>query len=261
MTANADVQSANIVGFTTKAITPSTGFIMIGVQFKKTGGENETINIQDFVKMTNISSAQPSRYGRNSSNCVQIQVPRASGAGYDIYSYVTGLTGVEGAAWAKGTANAAASDEIKLGQGAWFVAPEGLVGDNASISVAGEVKTDVAKKSIDLVNGWNIIINPFPVALTTDMITLNGFTAESPNRYQRKSSNCSQMQVPRSTGAGYDIYSWIANATDSTDPCWAKGTAAGKYTGEIAGVGQGFWINTMTAGCSIDIDINAGKSN
>ena len=139
--------------------------------------------------------------------------------------------------------------EIKLGQGAWFVAPEGLVGDNASISVAGEVKTDVAKKSIDLVNGWNIIINPFPVALTTDMITLNGFSAASPSRFSRNSSNCSQMQVPRSTGAGYDIYSWIANATDSSVPCWAKGTAAGKYAGEIAGVGQGFWIKLGNCKC------------
>ena len=73
------VESANTVGYQTKAISADT-FYMVGVQFENVGGG--AIAFDDFITMTGVSA-----YDDGDEDCAQILVQ--DGAVYKYYYYIT----------------------------------------------------------------------------------------------------------------------------------------------------------------------------
>ena len=83
----ADVESSNIVGYTTQTVGAGK-FNMIGVQFNKTADASGKIDMNDLIKLSD--EIVPGEFDTDFAGAPEIQV--FNGAGYDMYYYISDAT-------------------------------------------------------------------------------------------------------------------------------------------------------------------------
>lgn len=190
------VTSANIVGYA-KNTQPAGGFVMAApAQFSGSAGG---VTLDE--TFSGVVGGE--------------QVFVYNGLAYDVYSYFAGY------GWFDGGFNPAGSTVIPEGAGVW------LTGAPASETImSGEVPmADSVTNAV--VAGFNLIANPYPVALKLDDIDLTDFAGGE--------------QVFVFNGLAYDVYSYFAGYG------WFDGGFNPAGTVEIP-VGQGFWLSMVGAG-------------
>ena len=227
------IESANTVGYNTTSVAADSWY-MVATQFK---GVGQTTDVMPVNQLCGVSGIDAVTFA-NRNNGLQIQV--YNGTGYTIYYYISDATGATGPVWANTRRPVADTVTIPLGSAFWLKTPA-TVGADASVTVAGEVKTDAKTKTIDVgASEWTQVANPFPTDLTIEMITTTGLT---PATFATRNSG-PQIQVYN--GSGYTIYYYISDATGATGPVWAN--TRRPSTGKIANAGQGFWVKSSSAG-------------
>ena len=183
--------SANIVGYK-KNVQPSAGFLIFApAQF---GGAAGGITLDDAVDGL-VGGEQIFIY---------------NGSTYDIYDYFAGY------GWFDGLFNLAGGVVIPAGAGSW------LSGAASSETItAGEVPM-AATVDVPVAAGFNLVANPYPVALALDDIDVSSFTGGE--------------QVFVYNGSTYDIYDYFAGYG------WFDGLFNPAGSVQVP-VGEGFWLS------------------
>ena len=236
------VESANTVGCSTINLTAGKWY-MVGIQFEEVGGESSTIKLDDLIKLTGVTAVA---FDDQDTDAAEIQY--FNGAGYDHFYYISDAykynqDGVELGkdCWALDGFEAAGFSKAP-GEGFWFHATATAVGENASLTVKGEVK-EVSPTTIDFTaNKWKIIANPFPVGVNLNDVVTTGVTAVA---FDDQDTDAAEIQY--FNGAGYDHFYYISDAykynqdgVELGKDCWAlDGFQTG---GDSIPVGGSFWI-------------------
>ena len=246
------ITSANTVGYSGQSVVADQ-FYMVAVQFSDVGAA-DVAGFNNFFSTT----CAPGEYGDGSDfsfgNAPQIQVLNPSGIGYTKYYYISDAydsndNPVSGNCWADdGGYIATAADALALSKGFWFKAAE-----NGTINCAGQVSNTSEIDNSPTANQFNIVANPYPVALNLNAPTSANFTpGEYADGTDFSFGNAPQIQVLNPSGIGYTKYYYISDAYDSNDNpvsgnCWADD---GGYiaTGTQVPVGQSFWVKSASAG-------------
>ena len=192
----AQVTSANIVGYS-KNTQPAGGFSIVApAQFAGNAGG------------VTIGEAVSGIVGGE-------QIFIYTGAGYIIYTYYPGY------GWFDGLGNPGDGVVLPEGSAAW------LAGAASSVTImSGDVPL-AASVGVPVVAGFNLISNPYPVALAIGNIDLSSFTGGE--------------QVYIFNGSAYVSYTYYAGYG------WYDGLGNPGEPVTIP-VGQGFWLNAINAG-------------
>jgi hypothetical protein len=168
-----------------------------------------------------------------------------NGAGYVYYYYISDAYdagGNEVTAWAD-FAGDVATDQKIIGTGCWLRIPAGKA-TAGTVTASGEVSAaDTA--TINVANGLTLACNPFPVALNMTKVTTSGLTAGA---YSTMETDAPCIMVYN--GSGYVYYYYISDAYDAGGnevTAWAD-FAGDVATGDIAAVGEAFWMRSSSAG-------------
>ena len=247
------ITSANTVGYSGQSVVAGQ-FYMVAVQFADVGAATDVANFNNFFATT----CAPGEYGDGSdgtmANAPQIQVLNSDGATYTKFYYINDAydsndTPVSGNCWADDNGYiVTAGDVIALSKGFWFKAMAA-----GTITASGQVSATSEIGNSPTANQFNIVANPYPVALGLNSAETASFT---PGEYGDGSdgtmANAPQVQVLNSDGATYTKFYYINDAYDSNDNpvsgnCWAddNGYIA---TGTQVPVGQSFWVKSASAG-------------
>ena len=281
MTGVCDVQSQNIVGFTTVTV-PADKWQMVALPFEKVG-EGGAVDLQDLVKgiptALNVSGA----YTKWGDTVPQLQLQNrdkttgAITAGNTTYYYVNATrTAAYGGGKEPGWANqgglyvgksAIAAVSVKPGTAYWFKIPatETYAEKQYTVSLAGQVVGNDAPTTITVPQGkWQMVCNPFPMDIPLNSVNF-AIDAEAINvsgAYTKWGDTVPQLQLQnrdKTTGiitAGNTTYYYV-NATRTAaygggkEPGWAN--QGGLYVGKsaIAAVtipaGAGFWFKNPNA--------------
>ena len=246
LVAMADGVESGVVGYTTMSLADTTNegkYYIAGCQFSDTTTAGEDIPVR---KLCTLADVTPGTYRTRNTDAPQLQL--WTGNGYTTYYYISDanlVAGGSGTAWASGRNEAPDSAKFTIGNAFWLYLPKGTVTGSGSATFAGSVNLELLSKTFDVGNTeYIMMLNPYPVDLTFDMITTQGLT---PRTYRNRNTDAPQIQVW--TGAGYNTFYYISDATlaDSTKgTAWASGRNAA--TGVVAGVGCGFWVKSATTG-------------
>ena len=229
-------------------------FYMVAVQFADVQASTDVANFNNFFATTCAAGEYGDGSDGTMGNAPQIQVLKASGVGYTKYYYISDAydsndNPVSGDCWADEYGYMITADDvIALSKGFWFKAMAA-----GTITASGEVSATSEISNSPTANQFNIVGNPYPVALGLNTAGTSGFT---PGEYGDGSDgtmgNAPQIQVLKASGAGYTKYYYISDAYDSNDNpvsgnCWADeyGYIA---TGTQVPVGQSFWVKSASAG-------------
>ena len=136
------------------------------------------------------------------------------------------------------------ADKLSLGKGFWFKAVK-----DGSITVAGEVTSEVSKVVNFPANQFFIMANPFPKAFSFADVTTTGI---KPGTYEDSFAGTSEIQVLNAAANGYNKFYYISDATDSEDEyvnydCWADMDGY-ILDGTQVDAGASFWIKGNAAG-------------
>jgi hypothetical protein len=194
---SAQVYSANIVGYATKTLD-SGSFEIVSPQFLQSGGEAITLG-------TAFSDAAD-----------QSVIYMWTGAGYTVYTYYAGY------GWYDLSFNPADDIVVAGGDAMWLKGGAAA----ADVMMMGEVEsaTDVA---VTVTAGFNLIANPYPVALALGSIDNTALTEGD--------------VIYVWGGAGYTVYTyylgygWYDLSFNPVDSVTVP-------------VGQGFWLKAAAAG-------------
>jgi hypothetical protein len=124
---------------------------------------------------------------------------------------------------------------------------------DGKITSSGQVSATAKIGNSPTANQFNIVGNPYPVALSLNTAETTGFT---PGEYGDGSDttmkNAPQIQVLNSNGLTYTKFYYIGDAYDSSDNpvsgnCWADDNGY-IVTGAQVPVGQAFWVKSESAG-------------
>ena len=238
MTANADVSSANTVGFQTINLVEGKWYMVVP-QFVKTGAtEGDTFNALDVLSFNGLNAGT---FNTRETKAPQIHVHRSTDNGYDKYYLISDSksAGQNVTSWATGRA-AESAITVKKYKGFWFKALN--ISDGATLTVAGEVR-DLSKPVVVTVGTegvWQMISNPFPCALNVENISVDGMT---PGTFATRDEVAPQMQVHRPSDNGYDKFYYISDSKDAGKnvTSWTSGRAA-MLTGKICDAGKAFWL-------------------
>jgi hypothetical protein len=209
---NAQVESVNIVGYTTKALTANKKAIT-GAQFVEVGG-GTSLSLSS-IKLVNVP---------------------ATGAASILW---WNGTGYDGAAWVGigyDDTNPGWGDEnwdevthtFAPGEGFWIVIPSGVT--DPAVLQAGEVKLSTqATYDFPLVaNKKSLVINPLPVAISLADIELVNVPATG------------AASILWWNGSSYDGAMWVGIGYDDTNPGW--GDENWDEVTHTFGADEGFWI-------------------
>lgn len=232
----ADVVSSNIVGYNKIALPK--GYTMIGVQFTQVGGEDHDLATGGVLDKT---MAGPDEEGKFATEMLVW-----NGNGYDTYGW-SGTAGTDALEdeslnykWLNLDAELAVGD-FPLASGAWINA-----GEVGNVTISGEV-TPGTTQTIQLVKGFNMVANPFPV--TTPIATFGVLNAEMEGP-DEEGKFATELLVWN--GNGYDTYGWSGTAgTDALEDenlnyKWLN-LDAELAVGNVD-IGHAVWINAKTAG-------------
>ena len=246
------ITSANTVGYSGQSVVAGQ-FYMVAVQFADVGAA-DVANFNNFFATT----CAPGEYGDGSdttmNNAPQIQVLNADGLGYTKYYYISDAydsneNSVSGNCWADDAGYiVTASDVIALSKGFWFKAMAA-----GTITASGEVSATSEIANSPTANQFNIVANPYPVALGLNSADTTGFTAgEYGDGSDTTMNNAPQIQVLNADGLGYTKFYYIGDAYDSNENpvsgnCWAD-DAGYIVKGTQVPVGQSFWVKSASSG-------------
>ena len=227
---------------------------MVGVQFADVSAKADVANFNNFFATTCV----PGEYGDGSDgtmgNAPQIQVLNSDGLTYTKYYFISDAydstdNPVAGNCWADDNGYIiTAADVISLSRGFWFKAMAA-----GTITASGQVSATSDIENSPTANQFNIVANPYPVALGLNSTGTTGFT---PGEYGDGSDgtmgNAPQIQLLNSDGLTYTKFYYISDAYDATDNpvagnCWADDNGY-IVTGTQVPVGQSFWIKSASAG-------------
>lgn len=247
------ITSANTVGYTSQEVKAGQ-FYMVGVQFADVSAKADVANFNNFFATT----CAPGEYGYGTDftmgNAPQIQVLDASGLGYKKYYYISDAydaedKSVDGNCWADdGGYIVSADDVMALSKGFWFKAMA-----DGTVTSAGQVSATSAIENTPTAKQFNIVANPYPVALSLNAAKTTDFVpGEYGNGTDFTMGNAPQVQVLDASGLGYTKYYYISDAYDAEDKavegnCWADD---GGYiaTGTQIPIGQSFWVKSESVG-------------
>ena len=170
----ADVESSNVVGYTTKSVEGGK-FYLVGTQFNKTGDAAGAIDVNDLITLS--SSIIPGEYDSDFVGAPEIQALNAAGTGYNKYYYISDATDDDDEplgfnCWADIDGyQLKDSDKIAIGKGFWLK-PSAA----GTITVAGEVKAEANAVVNFPANQFFIMANPFPKDLSFADVTTTGVT-------------------------------------------------------------------------------------
>ena len=230
----AEVESANIVGYTTATL--SQQWTILGVNFTAVDGSN--IKIQDAIPYVDGMTK-----GAAAAAADQIQIQNASG-GYDTYFMSNGknakggtVANLEGK-WAKGGTTTATEDTIAPGTAFWFFRQTATA--PLTVKVAGGVSV-LASYDKQINQAWKHIANPYP----TDLPLNDGIPYVSGMTKGAAAAAADQIQIQNASG-GYDTY-YMSNGKNAKggtvtglEGKWAKMGTTTKTTDSIP-AGKGAW--------------------
>ncbi|MBQ8571030.1 MAG: hypothetical protein IJ444_05940 [Kiritimatiellae bacterium] len=210
---------------------------MIGSQFLNVGASTKDIN--DFI----IDGSD--LLGLDDDGEYQTKLRVWTGTGYQTYGWLDADDGTNNEApdwnntWLLNDFSDIAIENMELGKGVWI-----SVGQVGTITLAGEVNNNDTY-TIDVVQGLNMIANPFPTTISIQNIKCDLAGLDDDGEYQTK------LRVW--TGTGYQTYGWL-DADDGTNneaPEWNNSWLLNDFS-DLAKitlkVGQGFWFDSPTAG-------------
>ena len=245
------ITSANTVGYSGATINAGQWY-MVGVQFADVASATEVANFNSFISTT----CTPGEYGDGSDltfgNAPMIQVLKTNGKNYDYFYYISDADDGEGnytaTAWVDAEGfNLTSAAAQALSKGFWFKSHTA-----GTFTCAGQVSA-LASFERNIPGGqFEIVANPYPVALSLNAPTTSGFT---PGEYGDGSDltfgNAPMIQVLKANGKNYDYFYYISDADDGngnyTATEWVDAEGF-NLTGTQVGVGQAFWIKSATAG-------------
>ena len=227
---------------------------MVAVQFADVNAAMDVANFNNFFATTCTAGEYGDGTDPSMSNAPQIQVLQSNGLGYDKYFYICDAydssdNPVAGNCWADENGYIAAADDmLALSKGFWFKAMSA-----GTVTCSGQVSATAKIGNTVTANQFNIVGNPYPVALDLNGAKSENFIAGAYGDGTDPSMSAApQIQVLQSNGLGYDKYFYINDAYDSTDNpvagnCWADENGY-ITTGTQVPVGQSFWVKSESAG-------------
>ena len=245
------ITSANTVGYSGATINADQWYL-VGVQFADVQSALETADFNSLLSTT----CTPGEFGDGTDftmgNAPMIQVLNAAGTGYSYYYLISdaddgtevyNLTG-----WVDGTGNLVGNDALMtLSKGFWFKSSTaGTLTCAGQVSALSEFERNVPAGQFE------IVANPYPVALNLNAPTSTGFTpGEFGDGTDFSMGNAPMIQVLNAAGTGYAYYYYINDADDGNEVYNLTGWVDGSgnlVTGTQIGVGAAFWIKSATAG-------------
>jgi hypothetical protein len=211
---NAQVESVNIVGYTTKALTANQKAIT-GAQFVEVGG-GTSLSLSS-IKLVNVPA-----YGTAS-------IKWWNGTGYEGAAWMEIMFDPDDIGWGDGLTAERVEHTFAPGEGFWIVLPSGVT--DAAVIQSGEVKLST-QATYDFAleaNKKSLIINPLPVAISLADIELVNVPAYG------------TASIKWWNGNGYDGAAWMEIMFDPDDVGWGDGLTAERVT-HTFGVDEGFWI-------------------
>jgi hypothetical protein len=209
---NAQVESVNIVGYTTKALTANKKAIT-GAQFVEVGG-GTSLSLNS-IQLVNVPADGTAG------------ILWWNGSGYDGAMWVEIGYDPDNIGW--GDEN---WDEVTHtfapGEGFWIVIPSGVT--DPAVLQAGEVKLST-QATFDFAleaNKKSLVINPLPVAITLDDIELVNVPADG------------TAGILWWNGSGYDGAMWVEIGYDPDNVGW--GDENWDEVTHTFGADEGFWI-------------------
>ena len=247
------IVSSSVVGYSGQDVKAGQ-FYMVAVQFADVGAIADVANFNNFFSTT----CAPGEYGSDGASmrnsAPMIEVLQSNGLGYDFYYYISDAIDsdgnlIDGACWADDGGYIVTDADLQaLSKGFWFKAF-----NDGTITCAGQVSNTAEFKNSPTASQFNIVANPYPIALELNSVESTNFT---PGEYGSDGasmrSSAPIIEVLQSNGLGYDFYYYISDAIDSDGnlidgACWADD---GGYiaTGAQVPVGQSFWVKSASAG-------------
>ena len=245
------ITSVNTVGYSGATINADQWY-MVGVQFADVASVTETAGLNELLSTT----CTPGEYGDGTDftmgNAPMIQVLKANGQNYSYFYYISDADDGNGnytaTAWVDDAGNNLdASAALALSKGFWFKShTAGTLNCAGQVSALSEFERNVPGGQFE------IVANPYPVALNLNAPTTSGFTpGEYGDGTDFTMGNAPMIQVLQANGSNYSYFYYISDADDGngnyTATAWVD-DAGNNLTGTQVGVGQAFWIKSATAG-------------
>ncbi len=239
------VESSNIVGYNTIPVQKEL-FQLIGVQFQGMAAADGKISFSELISLKNLPAVP---FNQRLSKGLELQV--RDGETYKMYYYVSDAYDeeadeeVEGWADSRGDLVSEASLQ-SLGGGFWLYARSFTdSAQPASISLSGEVSPDTSK-DVSFGNGFTIVANPFPKAVSLQEVTLNGVEA---CKFSERFTKGIELQVR--DGETYKMYYYVSDAYDEAADEEVEGWSDSRgdlASGNEVSVGASFWVSAKQAG-------------
>ena len=245
------ITSANTVGYSGTAINAGQWYL-VGVQFADVASKAETADFNSLISTTCTPGAIGDFSDPTWGNAPMIQVLKANGQSYTYYYYISDADDGNGnytaTAWVDDQGfSLTAADVQALSKGFWFKSHTA-----GTLTCAGQVST-LSEFERNVPGGqFEIVANPYPVALSLNAPTTSGFTPGTIGDFSDPTwNNAPMIQVLKANGQSYSYYYYINDADDGngnyTATEWVDDQGF-NLTGTQVPVGAAFWIKSLTAG-------------
>lgn len=241
-----DIESSNIVGYTTQSFMAKSAYYMMGSQFEATTGAS--LKLSDF----NFGTIEGAPYYDDDLNFTKtapsVQVAYADSEGFATYYFLAdGAEDMVNPGWVDASGNPA-NPELPSGLGFWFC---NTVSEAPVITQAGQVLDDVVvEKTFD--SSYRVLVNPYPAAAKLTAIDFEGI-AEGAPYYDDDlafTATAPSIQIPYADSEGFASYYFLADgAEDMVNPGWVD--ASGNPADPVIPVGRGCWFKQSKASMKV----------
>ena len=245
------ITSANTVGYSGATINADQWY-MIGVQFADVQSALETADFNSLLSTTCTPGAIGDFSDPTWGNAPMIQVLDSEGTGYSYFYYISDADDGNGnyteTAWVDDQGfNLTPAAALALSKGFWFKSHTA-----GTLNCAGQVSALSTFTRNVPAGQFEIVANPYPVALSLNAPTTSGFTPGTIGDFSDPTwNNAPMIQVLDAEGTGYSYFYYINDADDGngnyTATEWVDDQGF-NLTGTQVPVGQAFWIKSATAG-------------
>ena len=245
------ITSANTVGYSGTTINADQWY-MVGVQFADVQSALETADFNSLLSTTCTPGAIGDFSDPTWGNAPMIQVLDSEGTGYSYFYYISDADDGNGnyteTAWVDDQGfNLTPAAALALSKGFWFKSHTA-----GTLNCAGQVSALSTFTRNVPAGQFEIVANPYPVALSLNAPTTSGFTPGTIGDFSDPTwNNAPMIQVLDAEGTGYSYFYYINDADDGngnyTATEWVDDQGF-NLTGTQVPVGQAFWIKSATAG-------------
>lgn len=227
---SADVQSANIVGYSQSDLDATGGFVAIAPQFTEVGNASG-LKLKDITPVTDTGTALRRK--------IQIQLLTSDGMVADYYRW----EGTSGKTWIAASATTDMGETvIPAGQGLWVLNTANCA---ANFRTAGEVGTSDIIQPLDNAGGFVMVGNSFPSPVKLKDIVPSTETGTS---LRRKI----QIQLLTADGMVSKYYRWEGQSGKT----WIAASSTEDVGETEIPAGQAMWV-LNTANCAATLRIPA----